>query len=101
MSGATGKVCPHCGEPLARLGLNEMVFDHPFDLVCFNDDCPYYARGWGWMEQQYGVHASYRYRYDPVLGFESAVPVWSSDALRTSIVSDESAERAPHVKEHP
>ena len=29
------------------------------------DDCPYYLRGWEWMERQYGVKSSYRYRFDP------------------------------------
>ena len=55
-----GTTCPHCGSHLSRLGLNDTMFDHEFDYACFNDDCPYYVRGWVWMEQQYGVKASYR-----------------------------------------
>ena len=94
MSGARGKICPHCHGPLHRLGLNELVCDHPFDLVCFNDDCPYYVRGWTWMEQQYGVKASYRYRVDAVSGFETPVPVWSSEALRDSILPDDATRDA-------
>ena len=69
--------------------------DHPFDYVCFNDDCPYYVRGWTWMEQQYGVKASYRYRVDAVNGFETPVPVWSSDALRDSLLPDVAAAPQP------
>jgi hypothetical protein len=91
MPGANGSRCPHCSSSLARLGLNELMSDHPFDLVCFDDDCPYYVRGWTWMEQQYGVKASYRYRVDATSGFESPVPVWSAEALRDSILPADAA----------
>jgi len=99
MSGAKGKLCPHCGVPLSRLGLDETVDDHAWDLACFNDECPYYVRGWGWMEQQYGVKASYRYRIDVRSGFETPVPVWSPTALRSCILPD-APDRAGS-KEHP
>jgi hypothetical protein len=100
MSGASRASCPHCHSPLARLELNEAVCDHPYDLVCFNDDCSYYVRGWTWMEQQYGVKASYRYRVDGGSGFETPVPVWSSTALRSSILPDDATSGAG-PKEHP
>jgi hypothetical protein len=83
--------CPHCREPLARLGLPDTVFDHPFDLACFNDACPYYVRGWSWMEQQFGVKSSYRYRIDGQSGFAAPLAVWSPTALRSSIVRDDEA----------
>jgi hypothetical protein len=89
MSGAIGITCPHCSAPLLRLGLNEAFFDRPYDLACFNDECPYYVRGWGWMELQYGVKASYRYRLNPLRGDESPLPVWSPTALRGSILGDD------------
>ncbi|HET8538551.1 MAG TPA: hypothetical protein VFL83_01635 [Anaeromyxobacter sp.] len=92
--------CPHCRAPLSRLGLDELMNDHPYDLVCFNDECPYYVRGWTWMEQQYGVHASYRYRRDAANGLETPVPVWSSAALRDAILPDDAAGAAV-TKEHP
>ncbi len=91
MSGTSRATCPHCQSPLVRVELNELVCDHPWDLVCFNDECPYYVRGWTWMEQQYGVHASYRYRVDGQNGFETPVPVWSPEALRSSILPDEAS----------
>ena len=100
MSGATGKVCPHCGGTLTRFGLDESVWDHAWDLACFNDECPYFVRGWGWMEERYGVHASYRYRIDGRRGFETPVAVWSAAALRDAILPDEGAELTG-AQEHP
>jgi hypothetical protein len=75
------------------------VFDHAFDLACFNDECPYYVRGWAWMEQQFGVKSSYRYRVDPRSGWASPLPVWSPTALRSSLLPDGAPEAAQ--KEHP
>jgi hypothetical protein len=74
--------------------------DHPFDLVCFDDECPYFARGWAWMEQQYGVRASYRYRVDGASGTESPLPVKSHTFLRESILPDD-AESGAEAQEHP
>lgn len=100
MHGSIGSQCPHCRATLSRLGLNEAVFDRPYDLACFNDECPYYVRGWVWMEQQYGVKASYRYRRDASNGHESPLPVWSPSALRGSLLPDE-AQDDERPKEQP
>lgn len=87
MSETTGRTCPHCGSGLERVALPDAIADHAYDLVCFNDDCSYYARGWAWMEQQFGVRTSYRYRLNPSSGCASPIAVWSPSALRSSIVS--------------
>ena len=64
MPESTPTACPHCAARLVRIALNDTVYDHEWDLACFNDECPYYVRGWVWMEQQFGVRSSYRYRFD-------------------------------------
>lgn len=89
----TRSLCPHCGAPLARLELPD-IFDHPYDLACFNDLCSYYVRGWTWMEQQFGVKSSYRYRVDGRSGFASPIAVWSPTALRNCLASDDAAAAA-------
>jgi len=88
--------CPHCGARLLPFALPETLFDHAYDLACFNDDCPYYIRGWAWMEQQFGVRTSYRYRIDSQSGRASPLAVWSPAALRSSILRDDATTRAGH-----
>ncbi len=83
--------CPYCGGALSRLGFLETDSDHPWDLACFSDDCPYYQRGWRWMEEHYGVSVSYRYRVDGRSGQEMPIPVWSPSALRSLVLPDEPA----------
>jgi len=94
MREAASPSCLHCGTPLVRLELPEAGFDHPYDLVCFEDACPYYVRGWTWMEERFGVKSSYRYRVDPRSGFASPLAVWSRNALRSSILLEEAPEGA-------
>jgi hypothetical protein len=79
--------CPHCGRTLTPFSLPEAGgWDAPFQLACFNDDCPYYVRGWTWMETTYGVKSSYRHRLDPASGTTSPLPVWSPTAIRDFIL---------------
>jgi hypothetical protein len=39
------------------------------------------------MESQYHVHASYRFRVDPLTGDRGPLPVWSKEALKNNIIS--------------
>jgi hypothetical protein len=89
--------CPHCDDRLRPFSLPEQGgWDSEFHLACFNDDCPYYCNGWKWMEEQFGVRSSYRYRLDPVSGEASPIAVWSPDALKSRIMdADVSTERLP------
>jgi hypothetical protein len=79
--------CPHCGESLLPFELPEAGgWQTDFHLACFNDDCPYYERGWERMQAQYSVRCSYRYRVDPATGAPSPLAVWSPTALRDRIL---------------
>lgn len=80
-------VCPHCNQPLQAFELPDNTgWQGEFQLACFNDDCPYFVRGWQHMQENYAVRASYRYRIDPPSGDVSPLAVWSSDALKDRII---------------
>ena len=80
-------VCPHCNEPLQAFELPDgAAWESEFQLACFNDECPYYVRGWTHMELNYAVKASYRYRFDPFTGQVTPVAVWSPSALKDRII---------------
>ncbi len=78
--------CPHCGAPLSPFTLPEAAGWGELQLACFADDCPYYRRGWTWMEERFGVRSSYRYRVDPESGVATPLPVWSPTALKDRVV---------------
>jgi len=82
--------CPHCNGVLQPFLLPEQAgWDSEFHVACFNDECPYYRRGWDWMQERYGVRSSYRYRVDPATGLASPIAVWSPQALRDRIIDAE------------
>ncbi|MFC1661349.1 ogr/Delta-like zinc finger family protein [Gemmatimonadota bacterium] len=83
------RTCPHCGGPLDKWAVPDGAsWDDEFFLVCFNNECPYYTRGWEWMKEQYNQEASYRYAFIPSSGSSSMIPVWSDEATRNMIVDD-------------
>lgn len=83
-------VCPHCGERMKRWKIPEnSTWREYFHWVCFNDECPYYVRGWDWMMSQYNKKASYRHRLNPADGSGGPLPVWSPEAHKDFILPDE------------
>jgi hypothetical protein len=82
--------CPHCDHAMRKIELpDEGGWDAPFHWVCFNDECPYFRRGWTRMFDTYGVKASYRFRLDPLTGEASPIPVWSKTALLDRVIEDD------------
>lgn len=67
----------------------ETSWGYHFQYVCFNDECPYYKKGWEWMKSHFNQKVSYRHRYDPTTGESGPLPVWSETALRDGIIEEE------------
>ncbi len=59
-----------------------------YQFVCFNDECPYYVRGWEWMRSKFNVAGSYRRRLVPETGETGPLPVWSPDDFKSYIIPD-------------
>ncbi|RJP73489.1 MAG: hypothetical protein C4524_14535 [Candidatus Zixiibacteriota bacterium] len=90
MTNQSKPTCPHCGVTMLKWkNPDGSSWNGLFQYACFNDDCPYYQRGWDWMKQNYNVNASYRYRLDPTTGDTGPLPVWSRTAVRNFIIEDE------------
>ena len=82
--------CPHCGIKMKKWETPDgSTWDSPYQLVCFNDECPYFVKGWTWMKEKFNVRSSYRHRHNPATGGSGPLPVWSYDALKTSIIEDD------------
>jgi hypothetical protein len=83
------EICPHCGIKMLKWAPPmDSSWGPGTQLVCFNDECPYYVKGWEWMRENYEQHASYRYRYNPQNKEGGPLPVWSANALRSGIVDE-------------
>ena len=81
--------CPYCESRLKKWRVpDDASWDDEFFFVCFNDECPYYKRGWEWMKEQYNQKASYRFMINPSTGASSMIPVWSDSATREMIVEE-------------
>ena len=67
---------------------DEAGWEEEYFLACFNDDCPYYRKGWQWMKEQFNQKVSYRYMVNPATGASSPLPVWSDTAMREMIADE-------------
>lgn len=82
-------ICPHCGQKMKKWRVPLFsTWTAEFFYVCFNDECPYFQRGWKHMFETYRNPCSYRYRYDPETGQSGPLPVWSHDDLKADIIED-------------
>ena len=82
--------CPHCDEKMKKWAVPENPFEatweNEFLYICFNDNCPYYVRGWDHVYRTTFRIASYRFMYNQDKDICSPIPVPSSKALRESII---------------
>ena len=79
--------CPHCNVEMKKWTTPPLsTWSGPFHWVCFNDECPYFIRGWDFMMESQKVKASYRHRMDPETGASGPLPVWSNNAHKDKII---------------
>jgi SAM-dependent methyltransferase len=85
--------CPYCGEKMRKWAVPDNPFsqtwDNNFMFICFNDECPYFVRGWNHMYRDGNRGVSYRLMYNPEKDHCMAIPVPSPGALKDGIVEEE------------
>ncbi|MEJ5301057.1 MAG: methyltransferase domain-containing protein [Thermodesulforhabdaceae bacterium] len=89
---AKHRQCPYCGEKLKKWLVPLTPFtewDTEYFYICFNDNCPYFLRGWMAMLKQGNLGFSYRFRFNPKSSGIDAMPVPHPNAYRESIVEEE------------
>lgn len=83
--------CPHCDEKMKKWAVPENPFEatwaNEFLYICFNDNCPYYVRGWDHIFKSTSRIASYRFMYNQEKDTCAPIPVPSPKALRESIIN--------------
>lgn len=93
-SGSDPYICPYCGDRLKKWEVPHSPFEidcwyeTDYLYICFNDECPYFKRGWEWMWSKMRRNVSYRHMYNPVTRGSSPMPVPTSFALKDGIVED-------------
>jgi len=81
--------CPYCNQEMKKWRTPPFsTWGTEFQWVCFNDECPYYVRGWEHIMKTQGVKASYRHRLNPLTGKGGPLPCWSPEAHKDQIIED-------------
>ncbi len=84
--------CPHCDDRLKKWEVPDNPFcqtwDNDFMYICFNDECPYFVRGWDNMHRQTNQGMSYRLMYNPEKNRCMPIPVPTHMALKDGIIKD-------------
>ena len=80
-------ICPHCGQKMKKFQTPvDCSWGETYWWVCFNDECPYYVRGWDHMWKTQKVKCSYRHRYDPDNNTSGPMPVYSGFMGKSNVV---------------
>ncbi len=86
--------CPYCGDRLKKYEVPHSAYeiDYWYEAdylyICFNDECPYFERGWEWMWSKMRRNVSYRHMYNPTTHKSGPIPVPTNYALRDGIVEE-------------
>lgn len=84
--------CPYCGERMKKWQVPDNPFgqtwDNEYMFICFNDECPYYVRGWDHLSEQGNWGVSYRLMYNPERDCCMPIPVPSPKSLREGIIEE-------------
>lgn len=81
--------CEHCDAEMKKwLVPPDSTWATEFLWVCFNDECPYFQRGWDHMMKTQEARASYRHSMNPETGSTGPLPCWSYSALRDRIIEE-------------
>lgn len=82
-------ICPHCKEKMKNWQTSELTtWGGEEMLVCFNDECTYYVRGWDHMFKTRAAKCSYRHQVNPRTGASSPLPVNTPNAGKDYIIED-------------
>jgi len=92
-------VCPHCKQELTlchappiHVG-DGLGWGSEYLFICLNNDCSLFAKGWEYIENQYGHVGSYRYMEIPGSKESYNMMVAGRDAFTGSIVDVEEMKR--------
>lgn len=82
--------CPYCDSKLKKWEVPDNPFcqtwDNDFMYICFNDECPYFVRGWDRMHRDTNQTMSYRLMYNPEKDRCMPIPVPTHLALKDGII---------------